>query len=72
MPATARHQLLRGMPLEQIERARCMSELDLVPQLQQDEVLRGYLQLIDATVRTNYFQVDLRRPALPRPRSQVR
>src|SRR5262245_5004345 len=44
--------------LEQIERARCMSELDLVPQLQQDEVLRGYLQLIDATLRTNYFQVD--------------
>ena len=29
-----------------------------MPQLQQDQVLRGYLQLIDATVRTNYFQVD--------------
>ena len=35
-----------------------MSELDLVPQLRQDEVLRGYLRLIDATVRTNYFQTD--------------
>jgi glutamate dehydrogenase len=42
--------------LEQIERARCMSELDLVPQLYQDQVLRGYLQLVDATLRTNYFQ----------------
>jgi glutamate dehydrogenase len=44
--------------LEQIERARCMSELDLVPQLHQDQVLRGYLQLIDATLRTNYFRVN--------------
>ena len=43
---------------EQIERARCMSELDLVPQLQQDQVLRGYLDLIDATLRTSYFRVD--------------
>ncbi len=41
-----------------IERARCTAELDLVPRLQQDQVLRGYLQLIDATLRTNYFQVD--------------
>jgi glutamate dehydrogenase len=51
-------RLLQGNPLEQIERARCMSELELVPQLYQDQVLRGYLQLIDATVRTNYFQID--------------
>ena len=58
-------QLLQGNPLEQIERARCMSELDLVPQLRQDQVLRGYLRLIDATVRTNYFQVGFRRPAPP-------
>ena len=47
-----------AMPLEALERARCTAELDLVPQLQQDQVLRGYLQLIDATLRTNYFQVD--------------
>jgi glutamate dehydrogenase len=46
------------MPLEEVERARCTAELDLVPQLQQDQVLRGYLQLIDATLRTNYFQED--------------
>jgi glutamate dehydrogenase len=73
-------------PLERIERARCMSELELVPQLQQDQVLRGYLQLIDATLRTNYFQVDgygqppsvltlkfdsSRVPDLPAPRPQV-
>jgi glutamate dehydrogenase len=72
--------------LQQIERARCMSELDLVPQLQQDEVLRGYLQLIDASLRTNYFQVDAagqrapvvtlkfdssRVPDLPTPRPRV-
>jgi glutamate dehydrogenase len=71
---------------EQIERARCMSELDLVPQLHQDQVLRGYLQLIDATMRTNYFQVDAagrhaavltfkfdssRVPDLPAPRPRV-
>ncbi len=50
-----------------IERARCTAELDLVPELQQDQVLRGYLRLIDATWRTNYFQVDAagrHRPAL--------
>jgi glutamate dehydrogenase len=72
--------------LEQIERARCMGELDLVPQLQQDEVLRGYLRLIDATLRTNYFQLDAgglhsrlltlkfdssRVPDLPDPRPRV-
>jgi glutamate dehydrogenase len=71
---------------EQIERARCMSELDLVPQLQQDQVLRGYLELIDATLRTSYFRVDAagahspvlaikfdssRVPDLPAPRPQV-
>jgi glutamate dehydrogenase len=71
---------------EQLERARCMSELDLVPRLQQDQVLRGYLQLIDATLRTNYFRVDAAGqhppvltlkfdsstvPELPAPRPQV-
>jgi glutamate dehydrogenase len=71
---------------EQVERARCVSELDMVPQLQQDQVLRGYLQLVDATVRTNYFQTDAdgrhspvltlkfdsrRVPDLPAPRPQV-
>jgi glutamate dehydrogenase len=43
---------------EELERVRCLAELDLVPQLQQDQVLRGFLQLIDATLRTNYFQLD--------------
>jgi glutamate dehydrogenase len=71
---------------ETIERTRCVAELDLVPQLQQDQVLRGYLQLIDATLRTNYFRVDAqgqRRgvvalkldsaavPELPTPRPKV-
>jgi glutamate dehydrogenase len=40
------------------ERARCAAGLDLVPRLEQDHVLRGYLGLIDATLRTNYFQRD--------------
>ena len=43
---------------EAAERARCVAALDLVPGLEDDRVLRGYLRLIDATVRTNYFQVD--------------
>ena len=43
---------------EAAERARCFAALDLVPNLDDDQVLRGYLQMIDATVRTNYFQVD--------------
>ena len=69
------------------ERARCLAELDLVPRLDQDQVLRAYLQLIDATVRTNYYQRDpdgsLRPtitikldsaavPDLPKPRPEVR
>ncbi|HEX6394792.1 MAG TPA: NAD-glutamate dehydrogenase domain-containing protein [Acidimicrobiales bacterium] len=44
-------------PEEAAERARCVAALDLVPRLEDDRVLRGYLRLIDATVRTNYFQV---------------
>ena len=55
------------MTAETIERARCTAELELVPALQQDQVLRGYLRLVDATLRTNYFQVDTegrRRPVL--------
>ncbi len=42
----------------QVERRLCVAELDLVPQLEQDRVLRGYLGLVDATLRTNYFQTD--------------
>jgi glutamate dehydrogenase len=41
---------------EAAERARCAAALDLVPNLADDRVLRGYLRLIEATVRTNYFQ----------------
>ena len=41
---------------ETAERARCVAGLDLVPNLVDDRALRGYLGLIDATVRTNYFQ----------------
>ena len=41
---------------ESAERARCVAGLDLVSNLTDDRVLRGYLGLIDATVRTNFFQ----------------
>ena len=33
-------------------------EIDAVPSLDQDRILRGFLRLVQATVRTNYFQVD--------------
>lgn len=54
-------------PGEAAERARCLAALDLVPHLEQDRVLRGFLALVDATLRTNYFMVDgdgLHRPAI--------
>jgi glutamate dehydrogenase len=41
-----------------VERRLCLAELDLVPQLEQDQVLRGYLGLVDATLRTNFYQTD--------------
>src|SRR5262249_26478863 len=50
---------------DEIERTRCLAELDLVPRLDQDQVLRAYLQLIDATVRTNYYQRDSDGSILP-------
>ncbi len=37
-------------------RALCLAQLNLVTELGQYEVLRGYLQLVDATLRTNYFR----------------
>jgi glutamate dehydrogenase len=43
---------------ESVERARCEAELQRVAHLQQDRVLRGYLGLVDATLRTNYFVLD--------------
>ena len=32
-------------------------EIDAVPSLDQDRILRGFLRLIQATLRTNYFQL---------------
>jgi len=73
-------------PGEAAERARCLAALDLVPHLEQDRVLRGFLALVDATLRTNYFMTDAcgaHRPAivvkfdsalvpnLPKPRPKV-
>jgi len=39
-------------------RAACLRELDLVPEFGQDQILRGYLGLVDATLRTNYYLRD--------------
>jgi len=47
-----------GSTAESTARAACVAELGRVPQLRSDRALRVYLDLIDATVRTNYFQSD--------------
>ena len=75
-----------GAAAEAAERARCVAALDLVPHLEQDRVLRGFLALVDATLRSNYFITDpsgSHRPAivvkfdstavpgLPKPRPKV-
>ena len=41
-----------------IIRARILHRLDTVASLDQDRIIRALLGLIDATVRTNWFQVD--------------
>jgi glutamate dehydrogenase len=43
---------------EGTHRDRITSALDAVPSLDQDRILRALLGLIEATVRTNWFQVD--------------
>jgi glutamate dehydrogenase len=64
-------------------RALVVAQLNLVTSLQQDRVLRAVLELVDATLRTNYFartgpdeplvlKFDSRKvPDLPRPRPAV-
>jgi len=47
-----------GSTAESTARAACIAELGRVPHLRSDRALRVYLELIDATVRTNYFQSD--------------
>ncbi|MGH8981604.1 MAG: NAD-glutamate dehydrogenase domain-containing protein, partial [Acidimicrobiales bacterium] len=42
-----------------VARAACVAELGKVPALQADRALRIFMELIDATVRTNYFQRDV-------------
>lgn len=39
-------------------RGQILTELDTVEQLNEDRVFRCYLQLIDATLRTNFFQLN--------------
>ncbi|MET1008631.1 MAG: NAD-glutamate dehydrogenase [Gaiellaceae bacterium] len=38
--------------------ARIEEEIDAVPSLDRDRILRGFLRLVQATLRTNYFQRD--------------
>ena len=47
-----------GAGTEAAARAACVAELGRVPQLRADRALRVYLQLVDATLRTNFFQTD--------------
>ncbi|MCC5888369.1 MAG: NAD-glutamate dehydrogenase [Gammaproteobacteria bacterium] len=39
-------------------RGEILEALDAIPSLTEDRVLRRYLDLVDATLRTNFFQVD--------------
>lgn len=39
-------------------RKQLLAEIDNVANLSEDSVLRAYLNLIDSTLRTNYFQLD--------------
>lgn len=47
----------RASEVEQV-RARINASLESVAQIDQDRILRSIFQLIEATVRTNYYQVD--------------
>jgi glutamate dehydrogenase len=55
------------VPNASIARAACVAELGKVPQLRADRALRILLSLIDATLRTSYFQRD----TLGRPHETV-
>ncbi len=39
-------------------RGEILEALDAIPSLTEDRVLRRYLDLVDATLRTNFFQID--------------
>ncbi len=47
-----------AVDVEAWHRARIVESLDAVPSLDQDRILRALLGLIEATVRTNWFQLD--------------
>ena len=49
----------RSAPADAESFARLIEqEIDAVPSLDEDRILRGFLRLIQATLRTNYFQLD--------------
>jgi len=68
-----------NLPLSEEDRARRSeelttaigAELDAVTSLDQDRILRAYLTLIQATLRTNYFQRSLEGDVVGRPRPYV-
>ena len=52
--------------------AQISASLDSVTSLDEDRILRAYLGLVQATLRTNFYQPGCRRQALPLPLLQVR
>ncbi|HVM15113.1 MAG TPA: NAD-glutamate dehydrogenase domain-containing protein [Egibacteraceae bacterium] len=67
-----------GQPLREEEaRRRVLDGCDAVQRLDQDRILRGFLGMVDATVRTNYYRPDRaglvlkihsgKVPAMPKP-----
>ncbi|TCS64828.1 NAD-glutamate dehydrogenase [Varunaivibrio sulfuroxidans] len=46
-------------------RANILGTLELVSSADEDRILRRYVNLVDAMVRTNYFQIDADREARP-------
>jgi glutamate dehydrogenase len=50
-----------------LDRTLCVAQLDAVEGLADDRILRGFLNLIDSTVRTNYFQSAGSEPGAPVP-----
>jgi glutamate dehydrogenase len=45
-----------------VDRRLCIAQLDMVENLPDDRVLRTFLSLIDATLRTNYFRSGFSQP----------
>jgi len=56
-PKVVQHEADKGERSKRLE-SKIVESLDKIANLNEDQVLRNYLQLICATVRTNFFQKD--------------